>query len=293
MPGLGDTALARLVKRPARLRRVRPLRVQEGLDRLLSDGNLSVAQKGLLDAVDPRIHPDDEMFLGDPDHYFAVGLSAITCIETALAQPDSAPAAPEPERILDFAGGYGRVHRFLAARFPDAERVAADVQPPALEFCTEQFGAATIGAPVDPLELRLTGDFDLIWCGSLLTHLDAERIRAVLGQFASALTPGGVAVVSTHGSFAAGHEWTLEPLAAEDRSRALREFEADGAGYAPYPETPHYGVSLTTPDWIRGAADEAGLEPGNSAERAWASHQDVIALWKPAEPQAEPASSVS
>ncbi len=270
MADRGDAGLIRLIKRPVRLRRVQRSRVQAGIDRLVADGGLSVAQKELLEAVDPRIHPDDDMFLGESDHYFAAGLSAITCIEAGTAQPDSAPVSPEPDRILDFACGYGRVHRFLAARFPDAERVAAEIQAPALKFCAERFGAATVRVPGEPLELRLTGSFDLIWCGSLLTHLDAERIRAVVGEFAAALAPGGVAVVSTHGSFAASNEWTLEALTAENRADLLRDFEADGAGYA---------------------AKDAGLEPGWSAEHAWADHQDAIALWKPA--QAEPASSVS
>lgn len=77
-------------------------------------------------------------------------------------------------RILDFASGAGRVLRYLKAAFPDAGLTACDVLSRDLEFCSEVLGATVVEAKRDPAELELKAHFDLIWCGSLLSHTDRD-----------------------------------------------------------------------------------------------------------------------
>ena len=77
--------------------------------------------------------------------------------------------------ILDLPSGYGRVMRFLKAEFPEAALTACDVIREGVDFCARTFGARAIYGKEDPSELELDERFDLIWCGSLLTHVDEEN----------------------------------------------------------------------------------------------------------------------
>ena len=146
------------------------------------------------------------MFLGDTEHYVQVGLSAIDQINRALVDQ------PDPTAVLDYAGGYGRVLRLLQSRFPEAKLFHADVVAGAGRFAAREFGAEALMTVPDPGRAELPSDLGLIWCGSLLTHLEPASIAALIRRFGEALTPTGVAIVTTHGAFASNHEWTLAPI---------------------------------------------------------------------------------
>ena len=96
--------------------RARPSRTQRQKELLLKDACLQPRERDLLGLIDSRISPHDGMYKGDGDHYFKVGLSAINCIDKAMA----AAGLSEPKRVLDLPCGHGRVLRFLVQRFPDA-----------------------------------------------------------------------------------------------------------------------------------------------------------------------------
>jgi SAM-dependent methyltransferase/predicted O-methyltransferase YrrM len=272
------TGVATIVKelRPkigTRRRRLETHPLRTAYQRRRAARQLGSADRELLEAVDPAISPHDAMYAGDGGHYFSVGLSAIRCIEAG-----GAPG--EPQRILDMPSGHGRVLRFLRARYPRATVVASDIDSGAVEFCARRFGAEAAESESDLSTLELPGPFDLIWCGSLVTHLDAQAVEALLALFARSLSPTGVAVVTTHGELVAqrmrgGDSYQLEPAAAK---QALDQYEAAGFGYAGYPWSPGYGVSISSRDWIVAAAERAGLREEHFAEHAWDGHQDVLAL---------------
>src|SRR5207248_11688216 len=100
--------------------------------------------------------------------------------------------------------------------------------------------------------IPLRGRFDLIWCGSLLTHLDAPRWGEFLNFFARRLKPGGVCVFTTHGNYVAT---CMRDLAwgygVPDQEGLVRDWSANGLSYRAYPDQPGYGVSLSSADWIR------------------------------------------
>lgn len=248
-----------------------PLKTRAERSRL----QVTAEERELRTSVDTRISPRDAMYTGDGAHYFSVGLSAVRAIDRATA------GAPDPRRVLDMPCGHGRVLRFLKARYPGASLAACDLDEHAVAFCAKRFGAQGVRSSADLASLDLPGPFDLVWCGSLVTHLDADASAALLALFARSLAPEGVAVVTTHGALVADRlrsgsdTYQLDPEAAR---AAVESFDATGFGYAGYPWSAGYGVSISSPDWIARAAAEAGLRVTHVAERGWDDHQDVVAL---------------
>ncbi len=253
-----------------------PLRTDIQRRRLARAG--TTADAALLARVDTRIAPRDEMYVGDGEHYFSVGLSAIASVDACI----TAAGAASPRRILDMPCGHGRVLRFLRARFPDAATVACDLDADGVAFCTGRFGAEGVRSSADLSAVALpAAGFDLIWCGSLVTHLDAEANAELLGLFARSLAPGGVAVVTTHGRLVAERLRAGESTYQLERRAVpgmVEDYDATGFGYAGYPWSPGYGVSISSRAWIAAAAERAGLREVHFSERGWDDHQDVVAL---------------
>ncbi len=230
--------------------------------------------------VSTTIADGDSMFAGNNvEHYLSVSRDALRAVLAAL----HVTGRPEPRRLLDFGCGYGRVLRSLRAAFPAAELIACDPDPVALASCAEAFGARAVpGAPdVDDIE-QVTG-VDLLWCGSVLTHLDAPHWGPLLRYFSRALAPGGVAVVTTHGRRMAmraesGKDYGLDARATD---RVLAAYKACGFGYNDYAGNDGYGISLSSPGWaVQRALETPDLRLAGYDEAAWDLHQDVMVLVK-------------
>jgi len=220
------------------------------------------------------------MFEGDERRYLDVGLSAIRCIRHALAMV----GAGAPRRILDLPCGHGRVLRALRVAWPEAELTACDLARDGVDFCARTFGARPVYSEVDPRAVALAREsFDLIWVGSLLTHLDRERWSAFLECFHAWLAPEGLLVFTTLGRYAAyrieqGIEYGLD---ARQRSGLLADFSRDGFGYRDYPGQSGFGLALASPPFVtrlvmRG--HDARLV--TYGEALWDDHQDVVGCQK-------------
>jgi SAM-dependent methyltransferase len=228
---------------------------------------------GYREEVDRTIAPGDAMWAGDLEDYLGVGFSAVAQVAHAM----SICGRTSLPRILDFACGHGRVLRALRAAFPEAELTAGDVDRDGVEFCARQFGATGVYSDPDPARVELEGEFDLIWVGSLLTHLDADRCRAFLDLLRGKLAEGGLLLFSSHGRNAV-KRWPLD----DERNRAIvAGFERDGFGYRDHHGVEGYGTSAFTAAWIA-----AQLSPWTDlmligfVERGLADHQDLIAALK-------------
>ena len=218
------------------------------------------------------ISPKDEMFQGNGLIYLRSGMSALSCIKRSLASA----ATARPMSILDFACGHGRVLRFLRAAYPKAAITASDLDLDAVSFCETTFGVDTFVSCEDPRRLTVDRQFNLIWTGSLLTHLDAAKWRLFARFFESLLKPGGVVVFTTHGAPAS------ERIREHEDPDLLRAYDQTGFGYADYPESPGYGVSLSTLEWVRTLfASETDLRFIHHAEGGWNDYQDVMTYTKP------------
>jgi len=260
--------------------RARPARTEAQKQRLVAANSLAAAERALLAEVESRISYEDGMYKGDGAHYFRVGLDAIRCIEAALA----AAHLTAVKNILDFPCGYGRVLRFLVRRFPEARVTACELLPDAVRFCAETFKVVPAQSTYELDTLTLGARYDLIWCGSLATHLDARRTRALLRFFARHLAPGGLLLFTTHGEYVAGRVFDMADfygLCRADTPALIEAYRQTGHGYLDYPEQPGYGVSLSAPAWVRAEAQEVGtLREVYFRARGWDEHQDVFGFVK-------------
>ena len=187
--------------------------------------------------------------------YFLSASSALRCVRNSLAAADRTRIA----NILDLPSGYGRVLRMLKVAFPEAKLAACDVDHDGVDFCHRVLGATPIHSNDDPEEVEINAEFDLIWCGSLFTHLREDRWDGFLDLFERALVPGGVVAFSTMDRLDVG---TLETLGmTADQARDLqRGYDARGVGYHEYidPERPDkksdmpddWGLTLAAPKWV-------------------------------------------
>ncbi|MBI5851313.1 MAG: class I SAM-dependent methyltransferase [Planctomycetes bacterium] len=220
----------------------------------------------------------DTMFAGDIGHYADVGRDALAWIRRAL----DAAGRPTPRSVLDLPCGHGRVLRHLREAYPAAELTACDLDADGVAFCERTFGARGIVSKADFDAVDLGRRHDLVWCGSLFTHLDRPAWLPLLRLFLRHVEIGGLLVLTTHG------RWVAEllrsgvkqyGLASPAVARVLADYRRDGFGYSGYPQSPDYGISVNSPAWLlRNAGDFESLRVVTFAERAWDAHQDVLAL---------------
>ena len=263
-------------------RRVRALAVRtEGQKRrLLADETLAATERELLRGVESRISPRDTMYAGDGAHYFKVGLSAMRAVEEAVG----AAGLSSVKRVLDLPCGHGRVLRFLVRRFSGATFTACDLDRDAVDFCARVFGATPVYSVADLDALAFDTRFDLIWCGSLITHLDADSTRALFRLFGRHLAPGGLLVFSAHGNFVARRMPAGDfdyMLTGGQIETLIKRYAQTGFGYTNYAGQDDYGVALTSPVWIRVQMEAVGeLKEVYFRERFWDDHHDVYGYVK-------------
>lgn len=227
-------------------------------------------------AVPGAIHPADDMkHPADVDaiHYARVGQSAIEAIRTALA--DAERGFDDVTSCLDMPCGYGRVLRMLAREIAPQRITACDINRQAIRFCAQQFGVTPLRSTPNLDRMNL-GRHDLIWCGSLLTHLDEERVAQLLRSFTAALLPGGVAIVTIHGAAPRSGEFALR------RAEIDRALRAQGHFHIPYDGALfEYGHAWHTPEHVSrtfAAASGETVRLVSHQPRGWDDHQDVLAF---------------
>jgi SAM-dependent methyltransferase len=240
----------------------------------------------LLERVSLHVHANDSMYeAGRAEHYLGVGLSAIAVVREALGSMDG---KGQIRRILDFPCGYGRVLRFLRANFPDARITGAEVDADALAFCQRAFGIDTWQATPEPRRLSPDRTFDLIWCGSLVTHFDEPKTRSLLRLFHQCLATSGVCILSTHGETAI--DWMRTGryaygLTAAARQGLLAGYETHGYGYGELDDSPGYGISAISAERMRELVMETGTwRCGEHRPSAWDNHHDIYVLRNEAPP---------
>jgi hypothetical protein len=169
-------------------------------------------------------------------------------------------------------------------RFPEAAITACDLDTDGVDFCTETFGVDGFYSNPDLSRLSLDSDFDLIWCGSLITHLDEPRIFALMKFFQRHLVMGGLLVFTAAGDRVV--EWMLSGefdygIAKSAIPRIISQYSDTGYAYTDYPYMPDYGISLTSREWIRVRVKQVGsLREVYFAEHGWDNHQDVYGFVK-------------
>ena len=221
-----------------------------------------------------------DTMLGETDgHYLLVGQSALAAVERALG-------GRQPRNILDLPCGFGRVTRALRARFPDAAITVSDLDRPGVDFSAREFDARAAYSVRDFRDLDLGETYDLIWVGSLMTHLPATQTRRLLSALRRHLSPGGTALVTLQGPgiipSLRESGYGLPPGGAE---AVIEEYERTGFGYCDYGggkdlygvslTNDNYGISLTDASWMGAALEECGLRLQAYEVQAWDDHHDI------------------
>ena len=171
--------------------------------------------------------------------------------------------------------------RFL----PEASIVASDINADHVEFCARRFGAVPLLSRQDLREVAVDRPIDLLWCGSLLTHLSADGVRDGLHHMVGWLVPGGIAIFTLHGRGPCAVNATRPIKYIDDKAFAsiAEGVTRDGFGYADYPDRrlERYGVSVSLPHWVMGTVDTMeDVRVLDYTERGWDNHQDVLILRK-------------
>jgi SAM-dependent methyltransferase len=229
------------------------------------------------DRVDLNISERDGMLQGGREHYFRVGRGALAAIQAVASIWDNSGF----ESILDFGCGHGRVLRWLRAAYPNADLVASDIQDDGVAFCADAFAATPWLSTVDIETLNTSKRFDLIWAGSVITHLPEKSTQALLNKFVSWLRPGGVAVFSSHGRKALRNQiyGPIDYVSGGNRTAAISGYYRDGYGYADLPNSTGYGGSFIRVDWFwRFLEGLPNVELISVTENAWDFHHDVVAV---------------
>ncbi|MCF2517597.1 class I SAM-dependent methyltransferase [Dyadobacter sp. CY351] len=242
--------------------------VEQLLSKSVFDKQLGASQINL------TIDPDDEMFVkGHEEAYFQTGISALQNIAAALLSAGKDPLLVK--HVLDFPCGYGRVMRFSKAYFPNAEFYGSEITQRHLDFCAKTFDAKIFLSKDKFAEINVSQKFDVIWVGSLFTHLSSNRFKELYEFLISLLKEDGVLIFTTHGRFCYGH------VQKGSRRRHVIEagYLATGFGYCHQHGTTVYGDSLTNPKWLFNFIQKN--KKGRViywAEQGWNSWQDVIAV---------------
>ncbi|MFC5594112.1 class I SAM-dependent methyltransferase [Lysobacter niastensis] len=245
------------------------------IERCLSDyGALPVAT---------QVSPNDQM---QNQWYLEVGRSAVEVILAGLMSS----YVPQVNRVLDLPCGHGRVLRHLVRMFPTAEFHACDLDADGVRYCAEQFGAVPVVSRPELSEVDFGTKYDLIWVGSLFTHVAEPQCRSWLAHLAKFLTARGIVVATMHGRWSQSVHQRM-PYIGEDRwQEIVNGYHARGYGYADYVSSEsvdhvpgNYGISLARPSAILSMLEHLeGIRVFSYSERAWADHQDVVVYGKPA-----------
>src|SRR5580693_2657322 len=133
------------------------------------------------------VSPNERMPTEDLPGYFATGRSGLKAVQLAQLAARKADFGS----ILDMACGHGRVLRWLQAAYPQAQLAACDLLADGVEFCARVFGATPVQSTTSPNVDMFPGRYDLIWVGSLLTHVDADQWVQFIALWHELLAPDG------------------------------------------------------------------------------------------------------
>ncbi len=235
-----------------------------------------------------KISPDDNMYLKDDDQglnkYIRVGLAGVHTICSELERINL-----WPKYILDIPSGYGRVLRFIRAVFPNARIYASDIRKDAVDFCQKTLDVHALYSKKNFSEIHCpeSARFDLIWSGSLVTHLTQSNTIEFINFCLENLSPEGILIMTSHGRLHYEGLGSKDSMGLnEEQIRLIKtDYESLGYGYGRYLKMSsqtydymnNWGVSLIKHDWFIKASSQLGFKILAFRERGWVG-QDVIVI---------------
>jgi hypothetical protein len=74
-----------------------------------------------------------------------------------------------------------------------------DIDETGSRFCAETFVGEMVQTSPDFAALRLPADIDIIWLGSIFTHLSYANVGILFDRLFGPLTPGGALIITYRG----------------------------------------------------------------------------------------------
>jgi hypothetical protein len=156
-----------------------------------------------------------------------------------------------------------------------------------MRFNERAFGARawTTGTDISALAAPASS-YNLIWLGSVATHLPARQTVRLLDKMLAWTKDGGIVAMSLHGRFAYKHQSEMVAMGhpyIHDQAwpTITAGYEATGYGYADYEQQDGYGISLTKLSWAAALIEkQQGARLVTLAEKVWDDHHDVLAVQK-------------
>jgi SAM-dependent methyltransferase len=158
--------------------------------------------RSLAEGARQRIPPAELRFKvagpGTVDQFFQGGEAMATSVDAALARVGRSLA--EGADFLDFGCGSGRLLAALERRHPALPVSGYDVDPAAIAWCRSRFPAMRFETTTEwPPCVGAAASFDIVWCGSVFTHIDESHQDAWLQEVHRLLRSDGVLLASVHG----------------------------------------------------------------------------------------------
>ena len=171
--------------------------------------------------------------------------------------------------VLEFAAGFGRFTRHLAAVLP-GRVTCTDVMPGSIEFLREQFGVKAFASSHDPEKVALPSTYDLVFVLSMFTHLPIRMWAPWLRALKQTVKPGGLLVFSVHNETFAREAGVI--------------FDADGTHFISSSESPSidaetYGTTFTTKKFVEDTVNAVfGAAPHYYQPQAFWHGQDGVVV---------------
>lgn len=100
--------------------------------------------------------------------------------------------------FLEFACGYGRFTRHLVSHIPGNQVVVSDIYREAVDWQRQRHGVIGVYSTPSPRDFALSASFDIIFVGSLFSHLPKDLFESWLSRLYSMLSDVGIIVFSVH-----------------------------------------------------------------------------------------------
>lgn len=209
--------------------------------------------------------------------YLASGDHHIRKLEEVLAE--AGRSLPGVSSFLEFACGHGRMTRFLVHRLDRSRITVSDINPSAVAFTCDTFGVQGFCSVEDPRDLRHDGRYEVIFVGSLFTHLNHVYWGAWLQRLYSLLSDKGLLIFTTHGLRVLdeiyGNNWKSQVKHAADGFFFIQTNETHGRL-----PTSYYGATFVTEPYVKGFVQANALGRLEAFHPARLNYQDVYVVEK-------------
>ncbi len=228
-----------------------------------------LSAQGVESAPDLGVHPSDDMYRDDvlglslerrTFEYLRSGREALNVLRHVLRLTGK----EEPSSLLEFACGYGRLLRWLVLDHAAESIHASDVLRPAVDFVGERFGVQGFYSEADADAIPLERSFEVIWVGSLFSHLPRHRFEPMLARLIAALEPNGVLIFTTH---------AIDGLPEEERGDGSFVFRNESESHIL--DLAEYGSTFASPKLVADIAHDCGAKTHACIERGVWRIQDV------------------